>query len=61
MPVIERRVHTHMCWIAQQLDARERKAVSFYYAGLPFNAGTAKDAGRLRLYHEGDPARGLVA
>lgn len=56
-----RRYHSQMGWIAQQLDARERKAVSFYYAGLPFDGGKTVLAERLRLYQKGDPARGLLA
>ncbi len=56
-----RRAHEQMSWIAKQLDPRERKAVSFYYAGRPFEAGAAKVAGRLPLYHDGDPSRGLPA
>ncbi len=34
-----RRYHQQMGWIAKQLDARERKAVSFHYAGLAYEAG----------------------
>lgn len=56
-----RRYHAQMGWIASQLDARERKAVSFHYAALPFEGGAATATTRLSLYHEGDPARGLVA
>jgi len=56
-----RRIHAQMGWIAGALDAEERKAVSFYYAGLPFEPRAAPPAKRLRLYHEGDPARGLLA
>ena len=56
-----RRYHARMGWIAQQLDAHERKAVSFYYAALPFEAGTALTRERLRLYHQGAPSRGITA
>lgn len=56
-----RRYHAQMGWIAKQLDARERKAVSFHYAGLPFEAGGAMPAELLPLYHRGDPERGLPA
>lgn len=56
-----RRYHSQMGWIAQELDARERQAVSFYYAGLPFEAGTTMPEQRMRLYHRGDPSRGLPA
>ncbi len=51
-----------MGWIAQQLDARERKAVSYHYAALPPTIDPARpDISRQRLYHEGDPSRGLMA
>ncbi len=56
-----RRHHEQMGWIAKQLDPRERKAVSFYYAGLAFDARAVPAAERLPLYHEGDPSRGLQA
>lgn len=56
-----RRHHAQMGWIARQLGARERKSVSFYYAGLPFEGGASMPADPLSLYHEGDPARGLAA
>lgn len=56
-----RRYHTQMGYIAQQLDARERKAVAFHYAALPFDAGATMPAERLPLYHEGDASRGIVA
>ena len=57
-----RRYHSQMGWIAQALDERERKAVSFYYAGLPSGVGGAARAEeRSRLYHQGDESRGLLA
>jgi len=56
-----RRHHEQMGWIARALNSRERQAVSAYYAGLPFEGGKTGATGRLRLYHEGDPKRGLVA
>lgn len=56
-----RRYHAQMQWISQQLDAQERKAVSFYYAALPFKAGNTIPAEQLALYHLGDPQRGLLA
>ena len=56
-----RRYHPQMGWIAQQLRADERKAVSIFYAGLPYEASTAAPAQRLALYHQGDPKRGILA
>lgn len=56
-----RRYHAQMGWIAKQLDARERKAVSFHYAGLPFETGSRTPVERLPIYHRGDPSRGLLA
>lgn len=56
-----RRYHPQMAWIAGQLDARERLAVSLHYAALPFEAEAAATPARetSSLYHLGDPARGL--
>ena len=56
-----RRHHAQMSWIAQALDARERKAVSGYYASLPFDGRDAATTVRLLLYHQGDAKRGLVS
>lgn len=56
-----RRYHPQMGWIAQQLSADERKAVSTFYAGLPFQPRTTAPAERLALYHQGDPKRGIIA
>jgi len=56
-----RRYHPQMGWIARALDARERKAVSFYYAAMPFDAGNAMPPVALRLYQAGDAKRGLLA
>ncbi len=56
-----RRYHPQMGWIAQQLSADERKAVSTFYTGLPFDVRTAAPAERLALYHQGDSNRGILA
>jgi cytochrome c553 len=56
-----RRYHPQMGWIAQQLSAAERKAVSAFYAGLPIQATAEPPARRLVLYHGGDPKRGILA
>lgn len=56
-----RRYHEQMHWISENLGAEERKAVSQFYAALPFEANRSMPKERLRLYHEGDPARGLIA
>jgi cytochrome c553 len=54
-----RRYHAQMRWITEQLTADERQAVARYYASMPFNTGKAISMSRLKLYHEGDAARGL--
>ena len=56
-----RRDHAEMGWIAKSLRTEDRQAVSYHYAALPAPAGAAMPAARLRLYHNGDPARGLPA
>lgn len=56
-----RRHHAQMRWIAGRLDARERREVSAFYAGLPVETGSAVNVEPERLYHRGDPARGLAA
>lgn len=57
-----RRQHPQMAWIARQLTATDRQAVSAYYAGLPWTpAGPAPKAPPPELWVNGDPARGLAA
>ena len=56
-----RRYQAQMSWIAHELDAGERKSVSLHYAGLPYRGSGAVPGERLRLYHQGDPKRGLAA
>ena len=58
-----RRNHTRMSYVAQKLDARERRAVATYYAAKPAPARPPSRAGSVRaaaLYHRGEPARGLA-
>lgn len=54
-----RRYHAQMRWITERLAADERHAVSIYYSSLPFDTGSSSPEARLKLYHEGDAARGL--
>ncbi len=55
-----RRRHPQMQRIAGRLSAQDRQSVSAYYARLPYRAsGSTGKLSVLRLYHEGDPARGL--
>ena len=56
-----RRYHAQMRWISERLDADERKAVSYYYSRMNFRADDVAQAGRLRLYHDGDAGRGIQA
>lgn len=61
-----RRQDPAMSPIAKVLDAESRRAVAAYYAGLPaatarVNAAVSADAQAERLYHRGDPERGLPA
>ena len=44
-----RRYHTQMRWIAERLDTDERKAVSYHYARMKFEANIVAQMGRLRL------------
>lgn len=62
------RSHPQMSWLAKRLGSDERMAVSLHYAQMampedgridPAISCTQSDAER--LYHEGDPARGLQA
>lgn len=64
----ERRPDPVMVPIARALHAADRRTAAAYYAGLPSswtatNATAATAAGRAaaaRLYHQGDPRRGLA-
>lgn len=60
-----RRADKVMAPIAKALDADDRRAVSDYYAALALPPRVVPAAqpqgGAARLYHEGDPARGLPA
>lgn len=61
------RNHPQMSWIAKHLSTGERVEVSAYYAamawapdqGEPSVDLTCGDPGAMRLYHSGDPERGL--
>jgi len=61
------RRHPQMVWIADQLDWPARQKVAFYYGGLTVPEGArtqtlpaaACSAAIARLYHEGDPTRGI--
>lgn len=58
-----RRSHAQMSYIAQKLDARERRAVAAYYAGKAVSAAEAtmpRAGAAASLYHRGDPGRGLA-
>ncbi len=58
-----RRRHPEMQWIAERMSARDRQAVSSYYAAMPNvsrSAGPTDGAGML-LYLRGKPSRGMPA
>lgn len=55
------RQHPEMRHIARHLSARDRLAVSAYYAAMPFQPGEMPAVPPPRLYVTGDPARGLAA
>jgi len=58
-----RRAHPDMEGIAKALDPRARQAVAAYYARLPWAPPptvVVQESAAARLYHEGDPARGLA-
>lgn len=58
-----RRRHPEMEAIAKKLTLPQQDAVSAYYAAMPFTpaGGPVPAAGEAaRLYHDGDPARGLA-
>ena len=55
-----RRQHPEMQWIAQRLSPESRHAVAAYYASMAYEPLAATSpAPASRLYHRGDPARGL--
>ena len=55
-----RRQHAEMQWIARRLSPESRHAVAAYYAEMSYEPQTAAPpAPASRLYHQGDPARGL--
>lgn len=57
-----RREHAQMGWIAQRLDASERRAVADYYARLPFASLPSQPPQTASLlYHRGDGTRGIPA
>ncbi len=58
-----RRRHPQMAWIARRLTANDRRAVSAYYDGLPWEASPRAPAASPPpgLWVDGDPARGLPA
>jgi len=71
-----RRHHPQMSWIADKLDWDARGKVAAFYAGLPVpplreetggpmadraSIAAACDPAIVRLYHEGDTQRGIVA
>ena len=61
------RRHEQMVWIADHLDWPSRQNVAFYYADLPIPEEAAQQdltpaacsPHIVRLYHEGDPDRGI--
>jgi len=59
-----RRSHAPMSAIASALGPRDRREVAFYYASLPprwrRQAAPGATAAVERLYHRGDPRRGLA-
>lgn len=60
------RRHPQMTWIADHLDWPSRQKVARYYAQLPVPdaapvARQSTDCAATRLYHRGDPGRGLAS
>jgi cytochrome c553 len=55
------RRHEQMVWIAKRMDGPARKKLARYYAALPVPqlASATPQCIAVKLYHEGDPARGL--
>lgn len=57
-----RRKHPAMGWVAHHLSPTERKQVSAFYAGMPYEPEAPLSALPVpRLYRLGDPQRGLPA
>ena len=56
-----RRRHEQMSWIARQLDADSKAAVSFHYSTLRGRDAPGLGAAAPSLWTRGDPARGLAA
>ena len=55
-----RRQHAEMQWISSRLSPQDRQAVAAFYATMSYEPSTAPLPVRAnRLYHRGDPARGL--
>ncbi len=65
------RRHPQMTWIADHVDWPARQRLSIYYEELPWPRnvpepglepdGAACEPAIIRLYHEGDPSRGLAS
>ena len=60
-----RRLHPPMAHVSTSLGADARRAVAAYYAAMPSpevaRSPARPTAAAVRLYHAGDPARGLAA
>lgn len=58
-----RRDHPQMGYIAENLTPLERRAVSLHYAAMPEPRSNRRSGSRAaqRLYHAGDPQRGLAS
>lgn len=61
------RAHPQMSWIAARLDQPAREKLARYYAALPVppashaKTNASPSCAAVRLYHEGDPQRGLAS
>ncbi len=58
------RRNEQMSWIARRMDGPAREKLGRYYAALPVPAAalaTRPSCVAVKLYHQGDPARGLQA
>lgn len=56
------RRHPQMAWIANRMDGPAREKLARYYAALPVppsREGMENSCEAAKLYHHGDPARGL--
>ncbi len=56
-----RRHHVQMSWIAKQMDADSKKAVSAHYAAMPWQSAAGAGVAAPMLWARGDARRGIMA